>query len=41
VDAPALRLVSSGHILGTVDASGDIVELSTIGRVVDGCALLS
>ena len=39
--APALRLVSGGHILGTVDASGDIVELSTTGHVVDGCALLS
>lgn len=38
---PALRLVSGGHILGTVDASGDIVELSTTGHVVDGCALLS
>lgn len=39
--APALRLVSGGHIRGTVDASGDIVELSTTGHVVDGCDLLS
>lgn len=39
--APAFRLVSGGHVVGTVDAAGDIVELSTIGTVLDGCALLS
>jgi hypothetical protein len=39
--APALRLVSGGHIRGTVDAPGDIVELFTTGHVVDGCTLLS
>ncbi|MFD7154652.1 hypothetical protein ACFV9C_08645 [Kribbella sp. NPDC059898] len=39
--APALRLVSGGRVVGTVDASGDIVELATNGNVLDGCALLS
>lgn len=39
--APALRLTSGGHVVGTIDASGDIVDLSTTGHVVDGCALLS
>lgn len=38
--APALRLVN-GHVTGTVDSSGDIVELATRGQVRDGCALLS
>ena len=38
---PALRLISGGHVVGTMDASGDIVDLSATGHVVDGCALLS
>lgn len=38
--APALRL-TSGHVVGTVDTSGDIVDLSATGNIVDGCALLS
>ena len=38
--APALRLVSGGHTRGRLDASGDIVELSMTGHVVDGCDLL-
>lgn len=37
---PALRLVN-GQVRGVVDAAGDIVELSTKGPVLDGCALLS
>ena len=39
--APAFRLVAGGHVTGTIDAAGDIVELSTQGHVIDGCALLS
>ncbi|MFF0269425.1 hypothetical protein [Kribbella sp. NPDC004536] len=39
--APAFRLVAGGHVTGTVDPSGDIVELITKGHVLDGCALLS
>jgi hypothetical protein len=39
--APAFRLVAGGHIVGTVNPSGDIVALSTRGRILDGCALLS
>jgi hypothetical protein len=38
---PALRLTSGGHDIGTMDASGDIVDLSATGQVLDGCALLS
>ncbi len=38
---PAFRLTSGGHVQGTVDAAGDILELSTSGEVLDGCALLS
>ena len=37
---PALRL-TVGHVVGTQDTSGNIVELSSTGRTVDGCALLS
>jgi hypothetical protein len=39
--APALRLVAGGQVRGVMNSAGDIVELSTIGRVLDGCALLS
>lgn len=39
--APAFRLVAGGHVVGTVDPAGDIVALSTRGRILDGCALLS
>lgn len=37
---PALRL-TRGHVVGTQDASGDIVKLSSTGRTLDGCALVS
>jgi hypothetical protein len=39
--APALRLVAGGQVRGVMNSAGDIVELSTIGHVLDGCALLS
>ncbi|TDW15082.1 hypothetical protein [Kribbella kalugense] len=38
---PALRLISGGRVRGVMNAAGDIVELSTVGHVLDGCALLS
>lgn len=38
---PAFRLTSGGHVVGTMDSSGDIVDLSATGQVMDGCALLS
>lgn len=38
--APAFRL-TTGHAVGATDTSGDIVDLSVTGKIIDGCALLS